>query len=77
MPVMMGASFAAVCSMVAMTGSSGIGLPGIFGATIAAGTRGFAHLSSASLTLRLYTSAAWFARLFAMYMGDKVGSHSV
>ena len=37
MPVMMGASFAAVGSMVAMAGSPGIGLPGIFGATIAAG----------------------------------------
>ncbi len=37
MPVMMGASFAAVGSMVAMAGMPGIGLPGIFGATIAAG----------------------------------------
>lgn len=37
MPVMMGASFAAVGSMVAMAGMPGIGLTGIFGATIAAG----------------------------------------
>ena len=37
MPVMMGASFAAVGSMVAMAGMDGVGLPGIFGATIAAG----------------------------------------
>ncbi|AYC32590.1 purine permease [Pseudomonas cavernae] len=37
MPVMMGASFAAVGSMVAMTGMPGVGMPGIFGATIAAG----------------------------------------
>lgn len=37
MPVMMGASFAAVGSMVAMAGTPGIGLTGIFGATIAAG----------------------------------------
>ena len=37
MPVMMGASFAAVGSMVAMAGMPGIGMPGIFGATIAAG----------------------------------------
>ncbi|WP_339494901.1 nucleobase:cation symporter-2 family protein [Pseudomonas sp. EA_35y_Pfl1_P108] len=37
MPVMMGASFAAVGSMVAMAGMPGIGLQGIFGATIAAG----------------------------------------
>ena len=37
MPVMMGASFAAVGSMVAMAGMPGVGLTGIFGATIAAG----------------------------------------
>ncbi|WP_263138931.1 nucleobase:cation symporter-2 family protein [Pseudomonas sp. RIT-PI-AD] len=37
MPVMMGASFAAVGSMVAMAGMPGVGLQGIFGATIAAG----------------------------------------
>ncbi|PPA00464.1 purine permease, partial [Pseudomonas sp. MWU12-2312b] len=37
MPVMMGASFAAVGSMVAMAGMPGIGMTGIFGATIAAG----------------------------------------
>lgn len=37
MPVMMGASFAAVGSMVAMAGMPGIGMQGIFGATIAAG----------------------------------------
>ncbi|WP_213877594.1 nucleobase:cation symporter-2 family protein [Pseudomonas sp. dw_358] len=37
MPVMMGASFAAVGSMVAMAGMDGVGLTGIFGATIAAG----------------------------------------
>ncbi|CAD5110249.1 nucleobase:cation symporter-2 family protein [Zestomonas carbonaria] len=37
MPVMMGASFAAVGSMVAMTGMPGVGMQGIFGATIAAG----------------------------------------
>ncbi|EPJ79283.1 xanthine/uracil permease family protein [Pseudomonas sp. CFII64] len=37
MPVMMGASFAAVGSMVVMAGTPGIGMPGIFGATIAAG----------------------------------------
>ncbi|WPP01375.1 nucleobase:cation symporter-2 family protein [Pseudomonas sp. HR96] len=37
MPVMMGASFAAVGSMVAMAGMQGVGLTGIFGATIAAG----------------------------------------
>lgn len=40
MPVMMGASFAAVGSMVAMAGMPGVGLPGIFGATIAAGAFG-------------------------------------
>ncbi|MGQ7958360.1 nucleobase:cation symporter-2 family protein [Pseudomonas sp. SP16.1] len=40
MPVMMGASFAAVGSMVAMAGMPGMGLPGIFGATIAAGLFG-------------------------------------
>ena len=37
MPVMMGASFAAVGSMVAMAGMPGVGMTGIFGATIAAG----------------------------------------
>ncbi|PAU51696.1 purine permease [Pseudomonas sp. PIC25] len=37
MPVMMGASFAAVGSMVVMAGMPGVGMPGIFGATIAAG----------------------------------------
>nr|WP_294974573.1 nucleobase:cation symporter-2 family protein [uncultured Pseudomonas sp.] len=37
MPVMMGASFAAVGSMVAMAGMPGVGLNGIFGATIAGG----------------------------------------
>ena len=37
MPVMMGASFAAVGSMVAMAGMPGVGITGIFGATIAAG----------------------------------------
>ncbi|TRX73307.1 nucleobase:cation symporter-2 family protein [Pseudomonas mangiferae] len=37
MPIMMGASFAAVGSMVAMAGMPGVGLQGIFGATIAAG----------------------------------------
>lgn len=37
MPVMMGASFAAVGSMVVMAGMPGVGLQGIFGATIAAG----------------------------------------
>jgi NCS2 family nucleobase:cation symporter-2 len=40
MPVMMGASFAAVGSMVAMAGMTGVGLTGIFGATIAAGLFG-------------------------------------
>lgn len=40
MPVMMGASFAAVSSMVVMAGMPGVGLPGIFGATIAAGLFG-------------------------------------
>lgn len=37
MPIMMGASFAAVGSMVAMAGTPGVGLTGIFGATIGAG----------------------------------------
>jgi xanthine permease len=37
MPVMMGASFAAVSSMVVMAGMPGVGMTGIFGATIAAG----------------------------------------
>ncbi|MDH4582139.1 purine permease [Pseudomonas sp. BN415] len=37
MPVMMGASFAAVGSMVVMAGMPGVGIQGIFGATIAAG----------------------------------------
>ncbi|MEB0078758.1 nucleobase:cation symporter-2 family protein [Pseudomonas sp. CCI3.2] len=37
MPIMMGASFAAVGSMVAMAGMPGVGLTGIFGATITAG----------------------------------------
>lgn len=40
MPVMMGASFAAVGSMVVMAGMPGVGLQGIFGATIAAGLFG-------------------------------------
>jgi len=40
MPVMMGASFAAVSSMVVMAGMPGVGLTGIFGATIAAGLFG-------------------------------------
>ena len=40
MPVMMGASFAAVGSMVAMAGMPGVGINGIFGATIAAGLFG-------------------------------------
>lgn len=40
MPVMMGASFAAVSSMVVMAGMPGVGLPGIFGATIVAGLFG-------------------------------------
>ncbi|KAF1052505.1 MAG: Uric acid transporter UacT [Stenotrophomonas maltophilia] len=40
MPVMMGASFAAVGSMVAMAGMPGVGITGIFGATIAAGLFG-------------------------------------
>ncbi|HAR05402.1 MAG TPA: purine permease, partial [Pseudomonas sp.] len=35
MPVMMGASFAAVSSMVVMAGMPGVGMTGIFGATIA------------------------------------------
>ncbi|NWL75530.1 purine permease [Pseudomonas taiwanensis] len=37
MPVMMGASFAAVGSMAVMAGMPGVGIQGIFGATIAAG----------------------------------------
>ena len=37
MPGMMGASFAAVGSMVVMAGMPGVGIQGIFGATIAAG----------------------------------------
>ncbi|MFZ6046703.1 nucleobase:cation symporter-2 family protein [Pseudomonas sp. CR3202] len=40
MPVMMGASFAAVGSMVVMAGMPGVGIQGIFGATIAAGAFG-------------------------------------
>lgn len=40
MPVMMGASFAAVSSMVVMAGMPGVGMTGIFGATIAAGAFG-------------------------------------
>ncbi|MBM7060754.1 purine permease [Pseudomonas sp. UL073] len=40
MPVMMGASFAAVGSMVVMAGMPGVGINGIFGATIAAGLFG-------------------------------------
>ncbi len=42
MPVMMGASFAAVSSMVVMAGMPGVGMTGIFGATIAAGAFGLA-----------------------------------
>ena len=40
MPVMMGASVAAVGSMVVMAGMPGVGITGIFGATIAAGLFG-------------------------------------
>jgi len=54
MPVMMGASFAAVGSMVAMAGMPGIGLPGIFGATIAAGFFGMLIAPFMSKVVRFF-----------------------
>lgn len=54
MPVMMGASFAAVGSMVAMAGMPGIGLQGIFGATIAAGFFGMVIAPFMSKVVRFF-----------------------
>ena len=54
MPVMMGASFAAVGSMVAMAGMPGIGLQGIFGATIAAGFFGMIIAPFMSKVVRFF-----------------------
>ncbi|MBJ9977770.1 purine permease [Pseudomonas sp. S75] len=54
MPVMMGASFAAVGSMVAMAGMPGVGLPGIFGATIAAGVFGLLIAPFMSRVVRFF-----------------------
>ncbi|WP_296253082.1 nucleobase:cation symporter-2 family protein [Pseudomonas sp. UBA4194] len=54
MPVMMGASFAAVGSMVAMAGMDGVGLPGIFGATIAAGFFGMLIAPFMSKVVRFF-----------------------
>ncbi|MFS0826557.1 nucleobase:cation symporter-2 family protein [Pseudomonas phoenicis] len=54
MPVMMGASFAAVGSMVAMAGMPGVGLQGIFGATIAAGAFGLLIAPFMSKVVRFF-----------------------
>lgn len=54
MPVMMGASFAAVGSMVAMAGMPGVGLQGIFGATIAAGFFGMIIAPFMSKVVRFF-----------------------
>lgn len=54
MPVMMGASFAAVGSMVAMAGMPGVGLQGIFGATIAAGLFGLLIAPFMSRVVRFF-----------------------
>ena len=54
MPVMMGASFAAVGTMVAMAGMPGIGLTGIFGATIAAGFFGMIIAPFMSKVVRFF-----------------------
>jgi xanthine/uracil permease len=54
MPVMMGASFAAVGSMVAMAGMPGIGMQGIFGATIAAGFFGMLIAPFMSKVVRFF-----------------------
>ena len=54
MTVMMGASFAAVGSMVAMAGMPGIGLTGIFGATIAAGFFGMIIAPFMSKVVRFF-----------------------
>ena len=54
MPVMMGASFAAVGSMVAMAGMPGVGLQGIFGATIAAGFFGMLIAPFMSKVVRFF-----------------------
>ncbi len=54
MPVMMGASFAAVGSMVAMAGMPGVGLQGIFGATIAAGFFGMLVAPFMSKVVRFF-----------------------
>ena len=54
MPVMMGASFAAVGSMVVMAGMPGVGLQGIFGATIAAGLFGLVLAPFMSRIVRFF-----------------------
>ncbi|MEN2507369.1 nucleobase:cation symporter-2 family protein [Stutzerimonas stutzeri] len=54
MPVMMGASFAAVSSMVVMAGMPGVGMPGIFGATIAAGFFGLLFAPFVCKIVRLF-----------------------
>ncbi|MND95002.1 Uric acid transporter UacT [compost metagenome] len=54
MPVMMGASFAAVGSMVAMAGMEGVGMSGIFGATIAAGFFGMLIAPFMSKVVRFF-----------------------
>ncbi|BAN47653.1 nucleobase:cation symporter-2 family protein [Metapseudomonas resinovorans] len=54
MPVMMGASFAAVGSMVVMAGMPGVGIQGIFGATIAAGFFGLLIAPFMSRVVRFF-----------------------
>ncbi len=54
MPVMMGASFAAVSSMVVMAGMPGVGMSGIFGATIAAGFFGLLFAPFVCKIVRLF-----------------------
>lgn len=54
MPVMMGASFAAVSSMVVMAGMPGVGMTGIFGATIAAGAFGLVIAPFVSKIVRFF-----------------------
>ena len=63
MPVMMGASFAAVGSMVVMAGMPGVGLQGIFGATIAAGFFG------------LLLAPSWRASCGSSAAGHRHGDH--
>ena len=66
MPVMMGASFAAVGSMVAMAGMPGIGLTGIFGATIAAGFFGMIIAPFMSKVVRFFPPLVTGTIIFAL-----------